>query len=602
MKKNMYALIALAFISINANALIYYVDGSKTDDSGNSFSWGTAKKTIGAVLNLSLTASDTIFVKSGTYSYSASSGNALNTLGTKFVNLYGGFAGTETKTVQRAKSDKDGNGIIEPWEFTNETILSFNLTDAIGLGLFSYYTSNPSTTPNIFDGFTVTGTLTNTIATSGGGKSAIAIYGNWIFRNNTVRNWNITTNLNAVGAYAEGALVKLYSGNNGGTPTPTQFANNIVDNCLFEKNTSTVTSNATPNTDLRQAPFVRMVGSATGDLGRNLLKNSVIRNNKATIDYSASSITVNANTRGFMVDFTPGVSSTVLKNNIIHNNDAEFVCKTGSNYSATQCGLIGVTPSNNTQTDSVMNNTIANNKLTKLSAALAISNYSSTVPYHKVINNAVFNNTNYDGSSTAQANISVYNAPNNTQAGMLIFNNVCSGGTTNLTNNASNTASTNIYGNVTDLAATNAGANAPYFNAPTSLIGTSRVTGSDSTAIAQSYWKINSQSYLIAKGIASTNTTDKAGTLFNTSSPSVGAYEEVGIATNNPSYSENKLVKVKGHAIYVDINSAIEVYDTMGKLVIPKTVQNPVILNQSGLFIVKFTLDNVLIVQKIILY
>jgi len=339
MKKNKYTLIALAFIfiSLNANALIYYVDGSKTDDTGNAFSWGTAKKTINAVLNLSITANDTVFVKSGTYSYSASSGTAFSTPGTKIVNLYGGFAGTESNTALRAKSDKDGNGIIEPWEFTNETVISLNITDANGLGLFSYYSSNPSTVQNIFDGFVITGTMTNTISSAAAGKSAIGIYGNWIFRNNTVRNWTITTNLNAVGAYAEGSLVKIFSGNNGGSPA-TQFGYNIVDNCLFEKNITTATTNATPNTDVRQAPFIRMVGSSTGDLGKNILKNSVIRNNKAKLDYSASGITVNATTRGFMIDFSPGVNATVIKNNIIHNNDAEFVCKTGSNYSATQGG------------------------------------------------------------------------------------------------------------------------------------------------------------------------------------------------------------------------------------------------------------------------
>lgn len=37
------------------------------------------------------------------------------------ITLYGGFAGTETNPSQRALFDKDENGLIEPWEFVNET-------------------------------------------------------------------------------------------------------------------------------------------------------------------------------------------------------------------------------------------------------------------------------------------------------------------------------------------------------------------------------------------------------------------------------------------------------------------------------------------------
>ena len=37
------------------------------------------------------------------------------------IQLYGGFAGTETDVNQRAVTDKDGNGLTEPWELVNET-------------------------------------------------------------------------------------------------------------------------------------------------------------------------------------------------------------------------------------------------------------------------------------------------------------------------------------------------------------------------------------------------------------------------------------------------------------------------------------------------
>lgn len=598
MKTKLYILIALAALSLNANALIYYVDGSKADDSGTGFSWALAKKNIGTVINLNLTSADTVFVKAGTYSYSATSGTAFSTLGIKPVNLFGGFAGTEGKTSQRARSDKDGNGIIEPWEFTNETVISFNLTDCNGLGLYAYQTAVSN-----FDGFVLSGIMTNTIAATGAGKSAIGIYGNWIFRNNTVRNWTITTNLNAVGAYAEGTLVRYYSG---GT-SPTFFANNIVDNCLFEKNISTVTASSTPNTDIRQAPFIRVTGSSGADLGKNIFKNSVIRNNKIKVDYTNSGIAANATTRGLILDFAPGgktdgtvVVPTVVKNNLIYNNNAEFV----ASYNATQGGVVGALPINGNVTDSVLNNTIANNKLSRLAAALSIAPYSTTLPYHKVINNAVYNNTNFDGTNTVQANIYVSTAPDNTVAGMAIFNNVCSGGTINLTNNFSNTATTNVFGNLTDLASTNTGTNAPYFYAPTTVPGANRIAGSaDSIAIAQSKWTINSQSFLMSKGIVTTNKTDKAGMLFNTSNPAVGAYEGSSISTVwAPTYTERQFVKVVGNFIYLDTNSPIEVFDAVGRLVVRKTNMNPIFINQRGVFIVKTATQNLKLAQKIVIF
>ena len=37
------------------------------------------------------------------------------------ITLYGGFAGAEDEVNQRVVTDKDGNGLAEPWELANET-------------------------------------------------------------------------------------------------------------------------------------------------------------------------------------------------------------------------------------------------------------------------------------------------------------------------------------------------------------------------------------------------------------------------------------------------------------------------------------------------
>ena len=63
---------------------------------------------------------DEVWVAKGVYENSATM--ILNADNNRTdVTLYGGFIGTETSIEQRAKSDVDGNGIVEPWEFTNVT-------------------------------------------------------------------------------------------------------------------------------------------------------------------------------------------------------------------------------------------------------------------------------------------------------------------------------------------------------------------------------------------------------------------------------------------------------------------------------------------------
>ncbi len=60
---------------------------------------------------------DTIFIAGGTYEIGGQIMPKANQV------IVGGFAGTENKMNDRQRSDVDGNGIVEPWEFTTPTII-----------------------------------------------------------------------------------------------------------------------------------------------------------------------------------------------------------------------------------------------------------------------------------------------------------------------------------------------------------------------------------------------------------------------------------------------------------------------------------------------
>lgn len=74
-------------------------------------------KTLNAFI-ATLTISDEVWLCQGTYALSAPI--YLNKSGQQ---IFGGFNGNENSIIEREISDLDGNGIIEPWEFTNASII-----------------------------------------------------------------------------------------------------------------------------------------------------------------------------------------------------------------------------------------------------------------------------------------------------------------------------------------------------------------------------------------------------------------------------------------------------------------------------------------------
>lgn len=598
MKKTI-TLFILLFSLITINAATYYVDATKTDDSGDGFSWSTAKQTIDAAQTLAVSG-DNIYVKTGTYNYSASvSGTyALSTKAN--VNYYGGFSGTELNISERAISDLDGNGIVESFELTNPTTINFTLTNnAGGLNI----TAN-TTTFKSFDGFSITGTntcgdvISTTIMTpiiNLGGSTTTTVSTFVLFQNNTVSGLTITGNLNGTGGCV-GAILRMP---NGGAST--------VNSCLFDNNSVSLSGGAN-QTDVQVSPFIRIDNPSGAN--RNLFSNNMIRRNMVTVDFTSCSIVtgyffstgnagINSNTRGFIISesFTTSTAWNSVRNNVIYNNEANYTAPTGSTFSNKTLSGAGLIYSYNTASavqDSIVNNTIANNKMIRCGSALKIRMANATQPYHKVLNNICFQNKNVDASAVVtDLNIVIQGTvPDNTTPGVFIANNICSGG--GITN-----ATAAVANNLNDLSLTNTDATkGAWFNSPSSTYGAS------ATGILTSRWAIGTSSYLIGKGVATLNLRDRNGIAFALT-PSVGAYEYVSSGTteiNKVAYNNNNntLVQVEGRKLIFVTPEQAEIYSSLGRLIATKNNVSSLTVNNSGVYIIKQYCKDGIKVQKII--
>ncbi|HOJ35626.1 MAG TPA: hypothetical protein PLK93_03575 [Clostridiales bacterium] len=133
------------------------------DGAGDGSSWDSAFGSIQAAIDAAAATEPkgVVWVKAGTYTVSS-------TIVCKpGVNVYGGFAGTEERASDRQRADLDGNGLVEPWEFANATVIRPSAANVIALRIPSTITADV-----IVDGFTFTnGHLA-------AGTNLVQVYGN----------------------------------------------------------------------------------------------------------------------------------------------------------------------------------------------------------------------------------------------------------------------------------------------------------------------------------------------------------------------------------------------------------------------------------------
>jgi hypothetical protein len=316
-----------------------------------------------------------------------------------------------------------------------------------------------------------------------------------------------------------------------------------------------------------------------------------------TIDYSATALTSVNNARGLIVAIDCHATyPTTLKNTIIHNNDMTFIPKTGATNSLGNAGAVTNFAGPNSQSDSIINCTIAKNKGTKTGCAglkIGIQYNNFQYPYVKVFNNVCYDNA-VDGSIGTTGNITLSSGSVTLLAGGIqIANNYANGGAAQIVENT-----TIVTGNVTDLSNDNADA-----TKGAKFISPSTVTGYNTDAsVASSKWTIGAGSYLIAKGIVTTNKYDKAGVVFATNS-SVGAYEYVyNPGTGLDKSSDLKFVSIVNKGLVSNETGVIQIVTFGGQTVYSKQVQaGNCIALASGAYIIRLVSDKGTSVQKVIL-
>ncbi len=501
MKKLTTLLLCLVAISFTTNANTYFVDTSK-GTNGLGGSWSDAFNTISAAESAAnaVGGADNIYIKGALGGITISSGSFWTL---KAENYYFSCDAENSGTsTNRTLVDKDGNGIIESWEFKCPTIYSSTYSGGNAINLVA---------STLLDGLSISNTATKSNANTSSFVNPIGgVVQNCIFSGSTLTYNSISS------SSPGGCLIKSMGD---------------FKDCLIEKNSVTV--NITGNYQAKIAPIFEFNFSTTAV--NSTLSRCVFRNNTANISSSATATFTGAYIRGLIINVvttTTANQSATINDCLVYNNEISYT-NTGNITTLASSSILGVLNfSNNTTTDKWVNNIIANNKLTNCNSAMFVVN--NTTQAHYVYNNVFWNNQN-NGTVVSMNSAA---GSGGQGAGTVVSNNVMDFAATGTwVGSGSSTFSNNL----SDLSTTNATATYgpqfvnPPLNSGSNIIGSYQSDGTQLTAINQADWRLNSSSYLIAKGATTTTTgiaKDKSDYHFSTATnPASGAYEAVPIIT-----------------------------------------------------------------------
>lgn len=539
---------------------------------------------------LKLAGKDEIWLAKGSYAFN----KQLPTI-TNGVLIYGGFYGSETAVSQRAKSDVDGNGIVEPWEFTNSSKF-------VGLGNSSTtsqsYRMMVLNSGKVIDGVTVSDVYySNPTGTSY--AAGCELSSNAVMRNSIIRNISTISTSN--------------SGVNGGG---LYINRGHVEGCLIENCTSDVQSAA--NTATVNGGGVLLNGSATDStsLCTGYFINSVVRN------CTAGSLT------GAKTSYGGGVYANTgarVENCVIYNNSA--LCNSSLTGSSQAGGIFGGTGGDAYKKGVYfVNLTVVNNYSNGYSGFFPLSDYASA--YNCIVwHNATGGTAAAPTYTTSAIRISTTTGLTGYPYLDYVFHNTDA--TTSIYGSTNNKATSFIAYTSKVVLNGNDNSKYPAFLRPTTFVGSSSVDA-DIAAITTANWILQAKSPLVNKGIDKPTNTVK--TSLQPQSPSVtaadvyafattdligvargvnyqlGAYQTISASTavqnitadNKLSvYQVNGVVQVQG----IDGIAVVKLNSVSGSLISSTTISSTstgILLSQHGVYIVSVSWNNQTEVHKIV--
>ena len=517
---------------------------------------------------------DNIFMKAGDYNLSASL-----SVDSKVLNIYGGFAGTESQISDRQRSDLDGNGIVEPWEFTKRTRLVGGRYKTTPLS-FTVFKVTGGTVSNVrIDGISVEEGL----YLGGGNPGGVNIGGTCTFANSTIRNCRVYNAVGDVNSTASGGIA-------------TSVTDALIDGCLIE------------NCEAQPCQSTATYGGQSkggGVWSAGTIQNSVVRNNRIIFNIippAGNTNTVKYNpylyAAGiYLYNKTAKAINCVVNNNEVRVINWDMVSHSTDLSSITVRG-VGINAENG---GSIINCTVVNNaasvKDLNGSFILTAGNAGQGVGiYQKSQNSASTNNEGYlvnsvfwgnyapgVSASSQQVYLSTATAAAAATPYFAYYNNLTPATFTGFV--SPNTAYFVASNQLTNLSATNTTASTgPFFVKPSTIIGavwgTVAQSSTDSlTSITKANWTIQSGSYLIAKGTISyaaagsttlnTPTLDLIGTTRSANAPTVGAYETqswISPSDVNKISDSGKYVYRCGTILFnLEVGDKVKIYDTSGR-------------------------------------
>ena len=540
---------------------------------------------------------DNIFMKAGDYNLSASL-----SVDSKVLNIYGGFAGTESQISERQLSDLDFNGIVEPWEFTNRTRLVGGRYKATPVS-FTVFKITGGTASNVrVDGISIEEGL----YLGGGNPAGVNLAGTCTFANSVVRNCRVFNSLGDVNSQGAGGIVSSVS-------------DAIIDGCLIENCESQASQVNSTRGGQCKGGGAYLYGT---------IQNSVVRNNRNIYDMirpAGNTYTVYFNPYLYGTGIYLMYKSAKAINCLVYNNETRVLNWDAVNYTTAQLNSIvvrgvGISAENG---GSVINCTVVNNK-----ASVKDLNGNTLSPgsggqgvgiYLKSNNSATNNNEVYMINNVAWGNVAQGTSASDqhirldisTSAGTgtpiyTFYNNV----TPAVATNASTATSAYFLNNGTNLinlSATNTTAGTgPLFLYPSSFAGavwgTLTQASTDSLkSITKANWTIQNGSYLSGKGTISytaagstillTPTLDLVGTTRSANAPTVGAFESqnwtspTGLAG---SWDSNRKVFRFGNELYnLSVGDKVTVYDACGrKIQVLSASNNQLKISSNGFVII----------------